>query len=85
MEREAQPELPEAELQVHIADAHLRRYRVFDFVCWPDAYDFVAKHQPGASITIAYDPADPAISIVPAAIRDPATDSRLFRFDRKSG
>jgi hypothetical protein len=45
--------------------------RVFDFVCWPDAYDFVAQHQPGASITIAYDPSDPAISVVPDAMRDP--------------
>src|ERR1039457_2423999 len=29
---------------------------VFDFVCWPDAYDFVAQHKPGAFVTIAYDP-----------------------------
>jgi hypothetical protein len=45
--------------------------RVFDFVCWPDAYDFVAKHQPGATIRIAYDPNDPTISFVPDSVRDP--------------
>jgi hypothetical protein len=45
--------------------------RVFDFVCWPDAYDFVAHHQPGDFITIAYDPANPAISFVPDAVRNP--------------
>jgi hypothetical protein len=45
--------------------------RVFDFVCWSDANDYVARHQPGASDKIAYDPADPAVSIVPDAVRDP--------------
>src|SRR5262249_26791566 len=45
--------------------------QLFDFVCWPNAYDFVDQHQPGASITIAYNPDDPAISIVPGAVRDP--------------
>ena len=45
--------------------------RVFDFTCWPDAYDFVAEHQPGALIQIAYDPSNPAISIIPSAVRDP--------------
>lgn len=44
---------------------------VFDFVCWPDAYDFVGKHQPGEPIKIAYDPNDPAISFVPDSVRDP--------------
>jgi hypothetical protein len=43
---------------------------VFDFVC-RRAYDFVAQHQPGASIKVAYDPANPAISIIPDAMRDP--------------
>jgi Protein of unknown function (DUF3592) len=45
--------------------------RVFDFVCWPDAYGFVAQHQPGALINIAYDPANPTVSIVPDAVRNP--------------
>jgi hypothetical protein len=45
--------------------------RVFDFVCWPDANDYVACHQSGTSVKIAYDPADPAVSIVPDAVRDP--------------
>jgi hypothetical protein len=31
----------------------------------------VAKHRPGASITIAYNPTDPAISFVPDSVRDP--------------
>jgi hypothetical protein len=44
---------------------------VFDFVCWPDANDFVAQHQPGTLIKIAYDPATPAVSIIPDAVRDP--------------
>jgi hypothetical protein len=52
-----------------------RRYssynRVFDFTCWPDAYDFVAEHRPGSSIQIAYDPSDPNVSIVPTSVRDP--------------
>jgi uncharacterized protein DUF3592 len=52
-----------------------RRYssynRVFDFVCWPDAYDFVGQHRPGTLIQIAYNPADPRVSIVPASVRDP--------------
>ena len=29
---------------------------VFDFVCWPEATDFVAQHQPGTLVKIAYDP-----------------------------
>lgn len=45
--------------------------RVFDFTCWPDAYDFVGQHRPGSSIQIAYDPSDPRVSIVPASVRDP--------------
>jgi len=44
---------------------------VFDFVCWPDAYDFVSQHQPGATIKVAYDPKKPAVSIAPEAVRDP--------------
>jgi hypothetical protein len=44
---------------------------VFDFTCWPDAYNFVAQHRPGTSIQIAYDPTDPAVTIVPTSIRDP--------------
>ncbi|MGB6384744.1 MAG: DUF3592 domain-containing protein [Terriglobales bacterium] len=45
--------------------------RVFDFVCYPDAYDFVAQHKPGAFVTIAYDPSNPAISIIPSALKSP--------------
>jgi hypothetical protein len=44
---------------------------VFDFVCWPDAYDFVAQHKPGAFVTIAYDPSSPTTSIIPNTVRDP--------------
>jgi hypothetical protein len=44
---------------------------VFDFVCWPDGNDFVAHHPAGTFIKIAYDPTDPAVSIVPDAVRDP--------------
>jgi hypothetical protein len=44
---------------------------VFDFVCWPDAYDFVAQHKPGTFVPIAYDPSDPTTSIIPSAMRDP--------------
>jgi hypothetical protein len=43
---------------------------VFDFFCWPDAYDFVAQHKPGAFITIAYDPSNPTTSIIPSAVRE---------------
>jgi hypothetical protein len=45
--------------------------RVFDFTCWPDAYDFIARHQPGSAVTIAYDPTDASISFIPASVRDP--------------
>ena len=45
--------------------------RVFDFTCWPDAYDFIAQHQPGSAVTIAYDPTDASISFIPASVRDP--------------
>jgi hypothetical protein len=45
--------------------------RVFDFPCWPDAYDFVAKHQPGSIVTIAYDPTDVSSSFIPSSVRDP--------------
>jgi hypothetical protein len=45
--------------------------RVFDFVCWPDAYDFVAQHKPGTMVTIAYDPSDPNVSVIPSAVKDP--------------
>ena len=44
---------------------------MFDFVCWPDAYDFVADHKPGAFVTIAYDPSNPAISSIPSAVKSP--------------
>jgi hypothetical protein len=44
---------------------------VFDFVCWPDAYDFVAQHKPGAFVTIAYDPSSPTTSIIPNTVRGP--------------
>ena len=44
---------------------------VFDFTCWPDGYNFVAKHRPGTSIQITYDPADPDITIIPSSIQDP--------------
>lgn len=72
MEREAKPILPQAELQVHLQTRTYDGYnRVFDFVFWPDAYDFVTQHKPGAFIAIAYDPADPAISLIPDAVRDP--------------
>jgi hypothetical protein len=45
--------------------------RTFDYICWPDANDFVAQHPPGASIRITYDPANPAVSIIPDAMQDP--------------
>jgi len=44
---------------------------VFDFVCWPDATDFVARHQPGTLVKIAYDPTNPSVTIIPDAVRDP--------------
>ena len=47
------------------------RNSVFDFTCWPDAYDFAAKLQSGTSIQIAYDLIDPTTTVVPASIRDP--------------
>jgi Protein of unknown function (DUF3592) len=63
---------PEMTYSYSIAGRHYSSYnRVFDFGCWPDAYDFVAQHQPGSLIQIAYDPSDPRVSIVPASVRDP--------------
>jgi len=44
---------------------------VFDFVCWPEATDFVAQHQPGTLVKIAYDPTNPSVTIIPDAVRDP--------------
>ena len=44
---------------------------MFDFACWPDAYDFVAQHKPGALLTIAYDPSNPTTTVIPSTIRDP--------------
>jgi hypothetical protein len=44
---------------------------VFDFTCWPDAYNFVAQHHAGESIQIAYDPAHPVVTVIPSSIRDP--------------
>lgn len=44
---------------------------MFDFACWPDAYDFVAQHKPGALLTIAYDPCNPTTTVIPSTIRDP--------------
>lgn len=52
-------------------NSYFGKNEVFDFVCWPDAYDFVAQHPPGSTIQIAYDPASPATSIVPSSVRDP--------------
>lgn len=51
--------------------AYVGSNSVFDFVCWPDAYDFVAHHQPGVFVTIAYDPSSPTTSVIPNAVRDP--------------
>jgi Protein of unknown function (DUF3592) len=63
---------PQMTYSYSIADRDYSSYnRVFDFVCWPDAYDFVAQHQRGTLIQVAYDPSDPRVSIVPASVRDP--------------
>ena len=51
--------------------AYIGSNSVFDLVCWPDAYDFVAQHKPGTLVAIAYDPVEPNTSIVPSAIQDP--------------
>src|ERR1700687_2077937 len=51
-------------------NAYSGENQVFDFVCWPDAYDFVAKHPQGNSIQIAYDPANPQTSVAPSSVRD---------------
>lgn len=45
--------------------------QVFDFPCRPDVHEFVDRHGPGTSIRIAYDPASPMISIIPASVTDP--------------
>jgi len=63
---------PEMTYSYSVANHRYSSYnRVFDFTCWPDAYDFVAQHRPGSLIPIAYDPTDPNVSIVPASVRDP--------------
>jgi hypothetical protein len=53
---------------------HEREYKgsnhVFDFVCWPQT-DFIANHQPGTLVKIAYDPANPSVTVYPDAMRDP--------------
>jgi len=53
-----------------------RNYRennsVFDFVCWPDAYDFVAQHRTGTNLEVAYNPDDPTVTVVPDSVRTPA-------------
>src|SRR5215469_5315067 len=45
--------------------------RVFDFICWPDAQDFIAQHQPGGIVTIAYNANDVSVSFIPASVREP--------------
>jgi hypothetical protein len=45
-----------------------------DLSCWQvdqDARDFVAQHSSGGSIQLAYDPVDPSVTFIPAALRDP--------------
>jgi hypothetical protein len=51
--------------------SYTNRNQVFDFSCWPDAYSFVAKYQPGNAIQIAYDPSNPNNTIVPSSVSDP--------------
>jgi len=55
--------------------SYFGKNEVFDFVCWPDAYDFVAQHPRGSSIQIAYDPTNLATSVVPSSVRDPGYPS----------
>ena len=55
-----------------VTGRHYEGYNdVFDFTCWPDAYSFVGQHPPGTHVQIAYDPANPIVSIVPTSIQDP--------------
>jgi hypothetical protein len=62
---------PDMEYSYSVAGKkYTSRNQVFDFGCWPDAYGFVAKHQPGTSILIAYDPKNPTITIVPSGVSD---------------
>jgi hypothetical protein len=62
---------PDMEYSYSVAGKkYTTRNRVFDFGCWPDAYRFVAKHQPGTSILIAYDPTNPMSTIVPSSVSD---------------
>jgi len=49
---------------------YTNRNQIFDFSCWPDAYDFVAKHGPGSSVPVAYDPMNPGTTVVPSSIVD---------------
>jgi hypothetical protein len=63
---------PEVTYSYSVVARHYSGYnRVFDFTCWPDAYDFVAQHRPGSSLQIAYDPTDPNVSIIPSSVRGP--------------
>lgn len=45
--------------------------RTLDFRCLPDAYYFTREHPAGTYISIAYDPANPSVSIVPVTVQDP--------------
>jgi hypothetical protein len=49
---------------------YTNRNQVFDFSCWPNAQDFVAKYGPGSSLPIAYDPMNPNTTVVPSSIVD---------------
>jgi hypothetical protein len=63
---------PKIEYSYSVASHVYRSYNsVFDFVCWPNAYGFVAQHPTGTSIQIAYDPASPIITFIPSSVANP--------------
>jgi hypothetical protein len=60
---------PDMEYSYSIAGrTYTTRNQIFDFNCWPDANDFVAKYGPGSSIPIAYDPVNPNTTVKPSSI-----------------
>jgi hypothetical protein len=62
---------PDMEYSYSVAGrTYTNRNQIFDFSCWPDAHDFVAKYGPGSSIPVAYDPSNPNTTVIPSSIVD---------------
>lgn len=63
---------PDLEYSYSVAgEAFTSRNRLFDFACWPEGSRFVAEHQRGSTIQIAYDPSNPSVTVVPGNLVAP--------------